>query len=94
VPALAQRALLAFVVLVVGWLALPLSATLLDGVLEGGLLVVALLLAALVGGAAGALLPGVVGPDSPRWRSALLGAALGMAATVISTIALFVIISG
>lgn len=93
-PVVAQRVILTLVVLVIGWLALPLSAALLDGVLEGGLFVVALLFAALVCGGVGALLPGAIGPESPRWRSALLGTALGMAATVISTIALFVLIAG
>ena len=93
-PPVVQRIVLTLVVLVVGWFALPLSAALLDRWLEGGLLVVALLLAAVVCGGAGALLPGAAGRDATRLRGALVGAAGGMVMAVVSTIVLFLIIAG
>lgn len=89
-----QRVVLVLVALVVGWFALPVTALLLDSVLEGGLLVVALLGAAAVGGVAGALLPSAAGEHASRARGAVLGAVLAAAGTVIGVVVLFVLVAG
>ena len=89
-----QRIVLVLVSLVAGWFALPLSALLLDQVLEGGLLVVALVAAAAVCAGAGALLPDAAGAGASRARGAVLGAVLGLVVTLVSVVVLFVLISG
>ena len=89
-----QRILLVLVALVVGWFALPLTALFLDTVLEGGLLVVALVGAVGVCAGVGALLPEAAGAGAPRIRGALLGAALGAVATLVCVVVLFVLIAG
>jgi hypothetical protein len=85
-PAPGTRRLLAIVVIVVaGFLSLPIVATFLDGDTTEALVVpVQVALMAVVGALVGRVLPGIAGADATRPRGAVVGAVLGVAAALLA----------
>src|SRR5690242_9373105 len=83
------------VLLVLGVVSLPLSASVLDGEgTENWILPVQLAAMALVGALAGWLVPALGGRDASRRRGVLVGAALGVGAAVVGLAVFFLLLNG
>jgi hypothetical protein len=89
-----QRVALGAIAVAVGWMSLPLTALLLDTVVPDLLLPIALLGTVGICAAAGAGLRQAAGPDASARRGAAVGALAGLAAAIVSYVALFVLITG
>jgi len=85
--------LLGAVMVVLGTLALPLSAFVLDGSNTGENLIVPVALVVSCGIGALLALP-VLGPDLPARRRAVVGAGLGLLGLVVGVVVFFLLISG
>jgi hypothetical protein len=80
-----QRAVAVVVVVVAGFLSLPVVATFLDGDSTEALVVpVQVALMAVVGALVGRMLPSIAGANATRPRGAVVGAALGVAVALLS----------
>ncbi len=91
-----QRPLALLILLVVGVLALPLSAVF-EGEgdnAENWILPIAFGGMALVGALVGSALPGLAGRDATRAKGMWIGAVVGVGMLVLGTIVFFVILSG
>ena len=83
------------VLLVLGILSLPLTASVLDGEgTENWILPVQLLTMAVAGALAGWLVPALGGRDASRRRGILVGAVLGVAAGVVGLVIFFLLLNG
>ena len=90
-----QRVLAIGLLFVVGVMSLPLTAYFLDGEgMENWILPAALVLAALAGGAVGALLPGVAGAGATAARGAVRGALIGVLMCLLGLVIFFLLLSG
>ena len=75
-----QRAVAIVVLVLLGFVSLPLVASVLDGGdTDNWIIPVQLLLMALVGALVGWVLPAVAGPTATKRRAALVGAVIGVA---------------
>ena len=90
-----QRAVAIVVLVLLGFVSLPLVASVLDGEdTENWIIPVQLLLMALVGALVGWALPAVAGPAATKRRGALVGAVIGVAAGVLGLLVFFLLLSG
>ncbi len=90
-----QRVIAVAVLLVVGFVSLPLAAALLDGESTENYIVPAqFAVMAVLGAVVGYLMPGVAGAGASQARGAWVGAALGVAAALVALVIFFVLVSG
>ena len=90
-----QRAVAIVVLVLLGFVSLPLVASVLDGEdTENWIIPVQLLLMALVGALVGWVLPAVAGPTATKRRGALVGVVIGVAAGVLGLLVFFLLLSG
>ena len=90
-----KRVTAVLVLLVLGFLSLPVVAGVLDGQgSEDWIVPVQLALMAAVGALAGRLVPTLGGADASRRRGVVVGALLGVAAALVGVLLFFLLISG
>ncbi len=90
-----KRVAAVLVLLVLGFLSLPVVAGVLDGQgSENWIVPVQLALMAAVGALAGRLVPTLGGADASRRRGVVVGALLGVAAALVGVLLFFLLISG
>ena len=90
-----KRVTAVLVLLVLGFLSLPVVAGVLDGQgSENWIVPVQLALMAAVGALAGRLVPTLGGADASRRRGVVVGALLGVAAALVGVLLFFLLISG
>ena len=90
-----QRVLAIVVVVVAGFLSLPVVAAFLDGDSTEALVVpVQVALMAVVGALVGRLLPGIAGAGATPPRGAVVGAGAGVAAALLAAVVFMVLLGG
>lgn len=90
-----KRVTAVLVLLVLGFLSLPVVAGVLDGQgSENWIVPVQLALMAAVGALTGRLVPTLGGADASRRRGVVVGALLGVAAALVGVLLFFLLISG
>ena len=91
----AQRVVGAVVLLVLGMLALPLSAALIDGEgAENWIIVLDLVAMAAFGAAVTIALPALAGEHASRGRRALTGMWWGLLAAIVGVVVFFLLLNG
>jgi len=90
-----QRVIAVLVLLVAGMMSLPAVAYFLDGQgSENWIVPVQLLAMALLGAAVGRALPGIAGAGAPAGRAMLVGALVGVLASIVGVVLFFLLLSG
>jgi len=90
-----QRPIALALIVVDGLVSLPVAAAILDGEATDQLIVpVQLAVMAVLGAVVGYALPGLGGAGSSRQRSAAIGAAVGVAAALVSLLVFAVLLGG
>ena len=90
-----QRVVVVAVLVLLGMVSLPVVAAVLDGrASENWILPVHLLLMALVGAAAGRLVPALAGEGASPRRAVVVGALVGLGGAVLGLVVFFLLLSG